>query len=44
MVIHTGAGQRTGVARGVSEDGALRVEIDGEIHYMHGGEVSLRLQ
>jgi len=44
VVIHTGAGQRTGVARGVSEDGALRVEIDGEIHYMHGGEVSLRLQ
>ncbi|HAJ41352.1 MAG TPA: biotin--[acetyl-CoA-carboxylase] ligase, partial [Alcanivorax sp.] len=44
VVIHSGAGQRTGVARGVSEDGALRVEIDGEIHYMHGGEVSLRLQ
>lgn len=44
VVVHTGAGQRSGVARGVSEDGALRVEIDGEIHYMHGGEVSLRLQ
>ncbi|HEX5678638.1 MAG TPA: biotin--[acetyl-CoA-carboxylase] ligase [Alcanivorax sp.] len=44
VVVHTGAGQRTGIARGVSEDGALRVEIDGETHYMHGGEVSLRLQ
>lgn len=44
VVIHTGAGERTGIARGVSEDGALRVEIEGEIHYMHGGEVSLRLQ
>ncbi len=44
VVIQTGAGQRGGVARGVAEDGALRVEIDGETHYMHGGEVSLRLQ
>ncbi len=44
VVIHSGSGQRAGIARGVAEDGALRVEIDGETHYMHGGEVSLRLQ
>lgn len=35
---------RAGIARGVKEDGALCVEIDGERHYVHGGEVSLRLQ
>jgi BirA family transcriptional regulator, biotin operon repressor / biotin---[acetyl-CoA-carboxylase] ligase len=44
VVIHTGGSQRAGVARGVSEDGALRVDIEGETHYMHGGEVSLRLR
>ena len=44
VTLHAGTGQRSGVARGVSEDGALRLEVDGETHLMHGGEVSLRLQ
>ncbi len=44
VMLHAAEGTRRGVARGVAEDGALRVEIDGETRTVHGGEVSLRLQ
>ncbi len=33
-----------GIARGVTDSGALRLEVDGEIETIHGGEVSLRRQ
>ncbi|MEH6640061.1 MAG: biotin--[acetyl-CoA-carboxylase] ligase [Porticoccaceae bacterium] len=32
----------TGVARGVAENGALCLEVDGQLQYFSGGEVSLR--
>lgn len=44
VVVHGGGDRRQGIARGVGEDGSLRVEIDGDIQILHGGEVSLRLQ
>ncbi|ASK35160.1 biotin--[acetyl-CoA-carboxylase] ligase [Alloalcanivorax mobilis] len=44
VTVQTAGGSRSGIARGVAEDGSLRVDIDGESHLMHGGEVSLRLQ
>lgn len=31
-----------GIARGVSDQGALRLEVDGEIELHHGGELSMR--
>ncbi len=36
------AGPTQGIARGVDEDGALRVEHDGVIHRIMAGEVSVR--
>ena len=36
------AGVTKGVARGVDEDGALRVEHNGAIHRIMSGEVSVR--
>jgi BirA family biotin operon repressor/biotin-[acetyl-CoA-carboxylase] ligase len=36
------AGPAQGIARGVDEDGALRVEHDGAIHRIMAGEVSVR--
>lgn len=44
VAIYSGEQRREGIARGVSEDGALRVEMGGTIHELYGGEVSLRLQ
>lgn len=44
VTIHGADGPCPGVARGVGADGALRVEINGETHSVHGGEVSLRLR
>lgn len=32
----------TGMARGVAENGALRLEVDGEVRSFNGGEISLR--
>jgi BirA family biotin operon repressor/biotin-[acetyl-CoA-carboxylase] ligase len=40
--IQGGAGITAGIARGVDPDGALRVEQDGVIHRIIGGEVSVR--
>jgi BirA family biotin operon repressor/biotin-[acetyl-CoA-carboxylase] ligase len=37
-----GAGPQGGVARGIDDDGALRVEHDGAIHRIIAGEVSVR--
>lgn len=44
VVVQAPAGNRSGIARGVAEDGSLRVEVNGETQYVRGGEVSLRLQ
>ena len=44
VTVHGPDGARDGVARGVAEDGALCVDIDGERRWLHGGEVSLRLR
>lgn len=33
-----------GIARGLDADGALRIDVDGEIRAVHAGEVSLRLK
>ena len=44
VTLHGSDGARYGMALGVADDGALCVEIDGERRYVHGGEVSLRLQ
>ena len=41
--IMRGDEQLTGAARGIDAEGALRVEIDGEIQAFHSGEVSLRV-
>jgi len=35
--------ERIGLARGIAADGALRVEINGEMHTLYSGDVSLRL-
>lgn len=35
-------GERRGTARGITEDGALRVEIDGVLASVYSGDVSLR--
>lgn len=32
------------IARGIDSDGALQVEVDGQLRAVHAGEVSLRLQ
>lgn len=34
--------QRTGIARGIDESGALLIEEDGQLVVLHGGEVSVR--
>lgn len=36
--------QRSGVAEGIAEDGALRVRIDGVLRSVHAGEISVRAQ
>lgn len=36
-------GERVGLARGIADDGALRVEINGETRAVYSGDVSLRL-
>ncbi|MES1923678.1 biotin--[acetyl-CoA-carboxylase] ligase [Salinisphaera sp. T31B1] len=36
-------GERQGVARGIADDGALRVEIDGQMVAVYSGDVSLRV-
>ncbi|MAS09530.1 biotin--[acetyl-CoA-carboxylase] ligase [Salinisphaera sp.] len=36
-------GERIGFARGIAEDGALRVEINGQTRSVYSGDVSLRL-
>ena len=33
-----------GIARGLAEDGALRLDIDGDERHFHAGEVSVRAQ
>jgi BirA family biotin operon repressor/biotin-[acetyl-CoA-carboxylase] ligase len=40
--VDAGSGGRDGIARGIAEDGALRVEIGGRIEELNAGEVSLR--
>lgn len=40
--VHGGHGPAGGIARGVAEDGALRVEHEGRIHRIIAGEVSVR--
>lgn len=40
--LHAGPNHWEGIARGVSADGALRLEVDGEVRVFSGGEVSLR--
>ena len=40
--VHRRDGIQEGVARGITSDGALRVEIDGRIDELRAGEVSLR--
>lgn len=36
-------GERVGLARGIADDGALRVEINGETRPVYSGDVSLRI-
>lgn len=38
----SGASSFDGIARGLDTDGALRVEVAGEVRVLHAGEVSLR--
>jgi BirA family transcriptional regulator, biotin operon repressor / biotin---[acetyl-CoA-carboxylase] ligase len=42
VVLHTGSGQLAGVARGVDERGALRLETTTGVQAVYGGEISLR--
>ncbi|MFT5419389.1 MAG: BirA family biotin operon repressor/biotin-[acetyl-CoA-carboxylase] ligase [Candidatus Endobugula sp.] len=43
VVVTSGQRALEGVAAGVCDNGALRLQADGEEHTIHGGEVSLRL-
>lgn len=40
--VHDARGVRAGIARGIGQDGALQVEIDGQLQAVHAGEVSVR--
>ena len=40
--LHTGERVTTGVCRGINNQGALLLEIDGQVKPIYGGEVSLR--
>lgn len=40
--ISAATGDRSGIARGIADDGALRIEIDGRIETVISGDVSLR--
>jgi BirA family biotin operon repressor/biotin-[acetyl-CoA-carboxylase] ligase len=42
VVLNTGTAQLAGVARGVDERGALRLETESGIQSVYGGEISLR--
>lgn len=42
ITLHTGDGVHKGVALGVADDGALRVQVDGSERRFHAGEVSVR--
>ena len=42
VVLHTGAGELAGVARGVDERGALQLETTTGMQSVYGGEISLR--
>jgi BirA family transcriptional regulator, biotin operon repressor / biotin---[acetyl-CoA-carboxylase] ligase len=43
ITLHNGDGNaRTGIARGIDDGGALRVEHSGKIHHIIAGEVSIR--
>jgi BirA family biotin operon repressor/biotin-[acetyl-CoA-carboxylase] ligase len=41
--VSVGEASHAGMARGVAGNGALLVEIDGDIRHFHGGEVTLRM-
>lgn len=43
VVIHSGNHSQIGTMLGVDEAGALRLDVNGKEHVVHGGEVSLRL-
>lgn len=40
--LHTPQGELMGIARGVDDQGALLLEVDGVLQHYHAGEVSLR--
>jgi BirA family biotin operon repressor/biotin-[acetyl-CoA-carboxylase] ligase len=42
VTLHTGATQLSGIARGVDERGALRLETSSGLQAIYGGEISLR--
>ena len=42
--VHEGVRTRRGLARGIAEDGALRVEIGGSEQRLYAGDVSVRVQ
>lgn len=42
VLVSSGTSSRSGIARGVDESGALRLEVEGEYTLCHGGELSMR--
>ncbi|WP_444883676.1 bifunctional biotin--[acetyl-CoA-carboxylase] ligase/biotin operon repressor BirA [Microbulbifer sp. PSTR4-B] len=44
VTLQAGSQTWSGVAVGVSEKGALKLNMDGQVHHFHGGEISLRGQ
>lgn len=42
VAVHSGDAMCTGMARGVGEDGALIVEVAGELRQFYGGDVTVR--
>ena len=42
VALSTASSSVAGIARGVSETGALKVEVDGVLQQFHGGEISVR--
>lgn len=44
VALSAGANTTQGVVKGIGDDGALRLEVDGREEHFSGGEVTLRLQ
>ena len=44
VTVYSGVRQQVGIARGVDENGALKLETNEGVELLHGGEISVRKQ